>query len=73
MYINPLTKVGQTSRGYNIYCEPNGCGGHRYVSDSIGSGVVIYDTCLASREEVELCLKLEADRAHQEKTLSATA
>ena len=56
-----LEEVGQTSRGYRLYREPNGAGGHRYWSDSIGGGVVIYDTCLASREELELALKIEGE------------
>lgn len=54
-----LVEVGETSRGYKLYREPNGVGGHRYWSDSIGGGVVVYDTCLASREELELALRIE--------------
>ena len=53
--------IGTTSRGYMIYREPNEAGGHRYWSDAIGGGVVIWDTCLASIEEVELVLKYEKE------------
>lgn len=52
-------EVGETSRGYKIYRESNGAGGHRYWSDAIGGGVVIHDSCLASEEEVLLCLELD--------------
>lgn len=56
-----LEEVGKTSRGYTIFREPNGAGGHRYWSDAIGGGVVVWDTCLVSREELELALKIERD------------
>ena len=64
---NPLIEVGQTSRGDRIYREANNVGGHRYWSDSIGGGVVIYDTCLASREELELAIKIEQEFEHGER------
>lgn len=57
-----LTKVGRTSRGYTIYQEPNEAGGHRYWSDAIGGGVVIWDTCLASIEELEFAIQIERAR-----------
>jgi hypothetical protein len=47
-----LEKIGETSRGYYIYREPNQAGGHTYWSDSIGGGVVLWDTCLGSIEEM---------------------
>jgi len=56
----PLEEIGRTARGYTIWRQRNGAGGHTYWSDSIGGGVVIYDSCLASEEEVLFCL--EADR-----------
>jgi len=61
MSMSAIVEVGQTSRGYRIYREPNGAGGHRYWSDAIGGGVVIYDTCLASPEEIKLALKIEGE------------
>jgi hypothetical protein len=54
-----LEKIGETSRGYYIYREPNEAGGHRYWSDSIGGGVVIMDTCLQSIEELIFCINHE--------------
>lgn len=56
-----LVEVGETSRGYRIYREPNEAGGHRYWSDAIGGGAVIYDTSIASREELELALRIEGE------------
>ena len=57
----PLVEVATTSRGYTLYRRANGAGGHSYLSDSIGGGVVIYDTCLASPEELMLALQIEAE------------
>lgn len=51
--------VGMTSRGNRLYREPNEAGGHRYWSDAISGGVVIWDTCLASAEELEVAMKIE--------------
>jgi hypothetical protein len=56
-----MEEVGQTSRGYRIYREPNGAGGHRYWSDAIGGGVIVWDTCLASREEIETAFRIEEE------------
>lgn len=51
------------SRGNQIFVEENEVGGHRYWSDSIGGGVVIWDTSLASEEELRLAIKAERQRA----------
>jgi hypothetical protein len=32
--------------GCTLYKERNGVGGHRYWSDEVGGGVMIWDTCL---------------------------
>jgi putative component of toxin-antitoxin plasmid stabilization module len=34
-------------------------GGHRYWSDEVGGGVVVWDTCLVSDEMVRLALDAE--------------
>lgn len=57
-----MEKIGETSRGYCLYIEPNEVGGHRYWSDSIGGGVFIWDTSLASIEELEKAIKYERER-----------
>lgn len=54
-----LVEVGRTSRGYTLYREPNEAGGHRYWSDAIGGGVAIWDTCLASADELETAIRIE--------------
>ena len=54
-------EIGETKSGYHIYKEPNEVGGHRYISDAIGGGVVIWDTCLASIEELEYCIAKEKE------------
>jgi hypothetical protein len=64
-----LEELGTTPQGYTIFREPNEAGGHRYWSDAIGGGVVVWDTCLASIEELEFCIKKEKennDLLHQE-------
>ena len=59
-----LDEVGTTSRGYTIFRERNEVGGHRYWSDEIGGGVVVWDTCLADSETLRRCLEIEAALAH---------
>lgn len=55
----PMIEVGKTSRGYTIWKQDNEVGGLRYWSDSIGGGVMIWDTALASIEELQFCIALE--------------
>lgn len=54
-----LKEVGKTERGHTIFREPNGVGGHRYWSDEIGGGVMVWDTCLAAPETLRACLRIE--------------
>ncbi len=54
-----LEEIAEDSRGSRLYIEPNGVGGHRYWSDDIGGGVVIWDTALASIEMLELAIEHE--------------
>ena len=54
-----MKEVGQTKRGYTIYVEPTDIGGRRYWSDSIGGGVMIWDTALVSEEELLFALAAE--------------
>jgi hypothetical protein len=56
---NKLVKIGETKIGHDIFREPNEVGGHRYWSTSVGGGVVIWDTCLASIEELEIAINYE--------------
>lgn len=54
-----IEKIGETSRGYYIYRKPNDVGGYTYWSDSVGGGVMIWDTCLVSAEELVFVLNYE--------------
>jgi len=54
-----LREVGRTPRGYTIYVQTNEIGSNRYWSDSIGGGVVVWDTALASEEELLFAMKAE--------------
>lgn len=47
------------SNGSRIYREPNGVGGHRYWTDSVGGGAVICDTSIASMEELRAVIVAE--------------
>lgn len=51
-------QIGATPHGYGIFSEENEIGGHRYWSDEIGGGVMIWDDCLVSRESLETVLKI---------------
>lgn len=44
---------------FTLYREPNRAGGYRYWSDSVGGGVVIWDTNLASAEELLAAIRVE--------------
>lgn len=62
-----LEHVTNTPHGYGIYREPNGAGGHRYWSDAIGGGVMVWDTCLASEDELLTCMVEERRRIEAER------
>ena len=60
IYSEPKMELISTDkRGNSIYREPNKAGGHRYWSDSIGGGVLIWDTCLATIEELMTAIEYE--------------
>lgn len=62
-----LVEVGETSRGYTIYREEDAAGGgYLYWSDAIGGAVPIWDTCLASVEELETAMRCERERVEAE-------
>jgi hypothetical protein len=55
-----LTEVGSTpDRRVFFYVENNEVGGRRYWLDSLGEGVMVWDTSLASPEEMRICLDIE--------------
>ncbi len=54
-----MDKIGTTKIGHDIFVEPNSVGGRRYWSTSIGGGVIVWDTSLASEEELEICTNYE--------------
>lgn len=60
-YGGPLVEVGKTPSGYTIWVQDNEVGGNRYWSDSIGGGVVVWDTSLVSAEEVRFALVAEGE------------
>lgn len=57
-----MEEVAQSSRGYTLFREPNGVGGHRYWSDEIGGGVCVWDTSLVSEELLRMALDAENNR-----------
>lgn len=57
--IVPLKEAAQDSRGNTLFVEDNGVGGHRYWSDEIGGGVVVWDTSLVSEEMLRLAIDAE--------------
>ena len=56
--------IGETSRGYTIFRQLNIMGSYRYWSDAIGGGVEIWDTALASIEELEFAIKYEKEHGN---------
>jgi hypothetical protein len=55
-------RIGITASGYTIFRERNEAGGHRYWSDEVGDGVVVWDTSLVSDETLRFCLDREFAR-----------
>jgi hypothetical protein len=57
-----MIEITRDSRGNTLFREENEVGGHRYWSDEIGGGVVVWDTSLVSEEMLKLALIEEAKR-----------
>jgi len=53
-----MKEICCTKEGYTIYEADNQAGGKTYYSDSIGGGVMLFDTCLHSVGELELILQI---------------
>jgi hypothetical protein len=61
-----MKEVATDSRGNTLFVEPNGVGGHRYWSDEIACGVLVWDTALVSPEMLRLALTAETGRSFTE-------
>lgn len=51
--------------GHSLYREKNEVGGHRYWSDEIGGGVMVWDTSLVSHQTLLFALAAEKDFQNQ--------
>ena len=58
----PLVEIGTTARGYTLWKQDNGVGGHRYWCDDIGGGRVVWDSSLDSLEPLLAVLAHEGVR-----------
>ena len=64
-----LKEVAEDSRGNTLFVEDNKVGGHTYWSNEVGGGVIVWDTCLVSREMLLLAIDEEnkhEDRGHSD-------
>ncbi len=61
-----LEEVGTTPGGHTLFREPNGVGGHRYWSDEIGGGVMVWDTCLVGEDTLLQAIAEEIRRKMNE-------
>lgn len=57
--------VCRLPNGCTLYRESNGVGGHRYWSDEVGGGVMLWDTCLVDPSTL-LAAIVEEHRAIRE-------
>lgn len=57
--------VCELPQGYFLYREPNEVGGYRYISDEIGGGVVVWDTCLVRSSTLLAAIVEEERRQHK--------
>lgn len=58
--------VCRLPNGCTLYREPNAVGGHRYWSDEVGGGVMLWDTCLVDDSTLLAALTEEARRRKEE-------
>jgi hypothetical protein len=54
-----MKEIALDSRGNTLYVGTNLAGGRTYYSDEIGGGVVVWDTCLVSKEMLKLAISAE--------------
>lgn len=68
-WFNPLPDKGEARlpNGCTLYWEPNGAGGRTYISDEIGGGVLVWDTCLCNESTLRAALRIEASLSKQER------
>lgn len=57
-----LEEVCDLPNGYTLYRKANGVGGHTYLSDEVGGGAFVWDTCLVDSSTL-LAAILEETRA----------
>lgn len=62
-----MEQLGRLPNGATLYREPNEVGGHRYWSDEIGGGVVVWDTSLVDAGSLLAVLTQEVRREMDEK------
>lgn len=58
----------EMANGYGLFWKDNGVGGRTYISDEVGGGVTVWDTCLVS--ESTLLAAIETERLLREKERS---
>ena len=54
--------------GCTLYWKPNEAGGRTYISDEIGGGVVIWDTCLGDMSTLQAAINIELMFDREEKS-----
>lgn len=63
---------GTTKEGYSLFRDPNTVGGHRWWSDEIGGGVIVWDTSLVSPETLRAVLDIEWQAQEEARTRERT-
>lgn len=54
----------------SLYREENGVGGHRYWSDEVGGGVLVWDTSLVNRDTLLAAMAAEGERYYRDRERS---
>lgn len=64
----PLLETGSMPlpNGATLSWQPNGAGGRIYVSDEVGGGTVVWDTCLCDESTILAALNVEAMFSRQQ-------
>jgi hypothetical protein len=58
--------LGSLPNGCHLFRRPNTAGGHVYITDEIGGGAVIWDTCIVDSSTLLVAITEESRRKYKE-------
>lgn len=67
-----MVEICRLPNGCTLYRKENAVGGHRYWSDEVGGGVVIWDTSLVAASTLMAAIVEEMREQHREGVMLQT-